>query len=431
MGHVDYFVDRYCQLFDATSRAWLPFQLWPPQWQTLCAFDEERLHVVLKARQLGLSWLCVAYALWLMRFAPGSVILLFSRRDDEATELLDRLRGMHARLPAWLRLPVSTDNAHEFKLTNGSRALSFTTTRHSARSFTASLVIIDEADFIRWFKQLLAAARPTVDAGGRLIVVSTVDKETQGSAFKRLFQQAEQKLNNYHATFLPWHARPERDESWYQAQRRDYDEDDLQQEYPATSAQALAPRSAQKRFRVQWLDQVYEEMQALRLSWLSATPATIYRAPEAGRRYLVAADPAEGSPTSDPSAATLFDVETWEEVASLHGRFETDVFAGYLVALADEYGGALICPERNNHGHALIDNIKFLGYERLLYLNPGDGKYGWLSNLKSKIQAVDHAAAVLRDGACCLHSRATINELALFDAATLKAPPGFHDDLAM
>jgi hypothetical protein len=67
----------------------------------------------------------------------------------------------------------------------------------------------------------------------------------------------------------------------------------------------------------------------------------------------------------------------------------------------------------------------------LLYINPHDKKYGWLSNHKYKVQAINHAAAALRDGACILHSRAAINELAILDAGTLRAPQGFHDDLAM
>ncbi len=422
-----FFIDSYCWLFDATQRAWLRFRLWEAQEWTVDDFGEHRLHIILKARQLGLSWLCIAYALWMMLFRVGSVVLLFSRRDDEATELLERLRGMHARLPDWMQATVVTDNAHEFALANGSRALSFATTKHSARSFTASLVIIDEADFIRWLSQLLTAAKPTIDAGGQLILLSTIDKENYGSEFKQLYQAAEQGLNNYHATFLPWHSRPGRDIAWYEAQREDYGEDDLKQEYPATPQEALEPRSAQKRFRSAWLNEAYEALPGGN----HHTPATIYRVPEPGRRYLVAADPAEGSPTSDPSAAVILDWETWEEVAVLHGLFETDVFAHYLITLAIEYHDAVICPERNNHGHAVIDNIKSAGYEWLLYQNPFDDKPGWLSNAKYKVLAVDHAAQTLRDGVVTLHTQGTINELAIFDAATLKAPEGFHDDLAM
>ena len=48
--------------------------------------DTHRLTVVLKARQLGFSWLVVCYSLWLMMFRSSATVLLFSKRDDEATE---------------------------------------------------------------------------------------------------------------------------------------------------------------------------------------------------------------------------------------------------------------------------------------------------------------------------------------------------------
>jgi hypothetical protein len=74
-----------------------------------------RLVVVLKARQLGLSWLVLAFALWLMLFYPIATVLLFSRRDEEAADLLAvRLRGMYDRLPAFLQVRgFATDNDHE------------------------------------------------------------------------------------------------------------------------------------------------------------------------------------------------------------------------------------------------------------------------------------------------------------------------------
>lgn len=422
-----YFIHEYCWLFDATRKAWLPFHLWPAQYRVLASLSRHLLHVILKARQLGLSWLCIAYALHMMLFEPGSVVLLFSRRDDEAKEMLNRLRGMHARLPDWLRQPLTTDNEHELAFANGSRAVSFATTKHSARSFTASLVIVDEAHFIQWFRQLLTAVKPTVDAGGQLIILSTINKEDPGGEFPLLFQEAHSGQNNYHATFLPWFARPDRDEDWYQAQQEDYSEDDLKQEYPATVAEALAPRSSAARFKSAWLDKAFVELDGAP----HHTPATIYTPPQPGHRYLIPADPAEGAPTSDPSPAMVFDVETWEEVAVLHGQFEMHIFAGYLVALARDYNNAVIVPERNNHGHAVILQIRNLSYGHFIYWNPHDNKLGWLSNAKYKTLAVDHTAQVLREGGLTLHTQAAINELAIFEASTLKAPQGFHDDLAM
>src|SRR5229473_2856486 len=95
---------------------WQFFRLWPEQRRVAGLLQANRLVVVLKARQLGLTWLVLAFALWLMLFYPIATVLLFSRRDDEAADLLAvRLRGLYDRLPAFLQVRgFATDNDHEW-----------------------------------------------------------------------------------------------------------------------------------------------------------------------------------------------------------------------------------------------------------------------------------------------------------------------------
>src|SRR5512136_788220 len=84
-----YFIHTYCYVYDAVSGDWVPFHLWPAQAGTLKTILTNLLVVILKARQLGLTWLVLGFALWLMIFHPAATILLFSRRDDEAVHLRD------------------------------------------------------------------------------------------------------------------------------------------------------------------------------------------------------------------------------------------------------------------------------------------------------------------------------------------------------
>ena len=106
-----YFTARYVHIYDATQQTWLPFTLWPAQHTVLHTMSSERKLVVLKARQLGISWLSLAYALWLLQCRPPATVLLFSLREAEAKELLWRLKGMYARLPPWLQArQVTKDN---------------------------------------------------------------------------------------------------------------------------------------------------------------------------------------------------------------------------------------------------------------------------------------------------------------------------------
>jgi hypothetical protein len=132
-----YFLDHYGYVYDAPAAGWTRFRLWPAPVQALAQLAGHHLPVVLKARQLGMSWLTVGFGLWQMPFRPAATVLLFSQRDDEAVQLLNsRLRGMYDRLPPLFRArAVVRDNAHEFRLSNGSAALAFPTT--GGRSYTA------------------------------------------------------------------------------------------------------------------------------------------------------------------------------------------------------------------------------------------------------------------------------------------------------
>lgn len=439
-----YLIDRYIWIEDATAREWVPFRLWRSQYEVLTTLQAARMTIILKARQLGLTWLALSYALWMMVFRPGSVILLFSMRDDEATELLTRLSGMHGRLPPWLRQSVLVDNDHELAFGNGSRARAFPTTKKSGRSFTATLAIVDEADYIQWFARLMTAVKPTIDAGGGLILLSTSNKEEPESEFKRIWREAIAGRNSYAPIFLPWGSRPDRDSDWYERQKADYTQDDLWQEYPATPEQALAQRESAARFSAADLDKCFQDAPPIQPAGAPALPGlTVYHAPRPATdalmagRYLISCDTSEGDLTSDYSPAIVWDMDSWEEVAHITGRFEPSVLARYLARLGDWYNQAVICVERNNHGHAVDVALREMDAAAMgvrdvrIYKNPFDDKHGWLSNAKYKTLAVNWAAEVFRDGACAIHSRAIMTELIGIQAATLAALEGMHDDNAM
>jgi len=425
-----YFIDKFCWIEDKVARDWVRFNLWEKQKDALEAMDANQQVIVLKARQLGLTWLAVSYALWTMLFRRGSGILLFSRRENEAKELLERMRGVHARLPESLRGSVTVDNAQELGMGGmQSWARCFPTTKHSGRSYSATVAIVDEADFIPDLKLLLNAVKPAIDGGGKLVLISTANKEDMNSAFKGIWQGAVKGMNGYRHIFLPWDAHPSRDQAWYARQGADYHTDDLHQEYPANLEQALSARQSSKRFPAEWLTRCRGDRVPL-VDALGVPGFTAYAHPLKGQEYLVSADPAEGNPGSDPSAAVVLDAETWEEVGTLHGNYEPDIFASYLTQAGEHYNRATVLVERNNHGHAVLLALEYAGYQNI-YMSPMDKKAGWLSNSRDKVLAVGNCAQALREGCCAVNHEGTLAELAILEAGTLKAPQGEHDDLAM
>lgn len=416
---------------------WIPFHLWPAQVQALHRMHRSSRLVILKARQLGLSWLALAYALWKLVFGAPATVLLFSLREDEAVELLGRLKGMYVRLQAWQQARcVVQDRRTLFELSTGSRALAFST--RAGRSYTGTLAIVDEADYIPDLGQFLNGVKPTIDGGGQLFLISTSDKRRPLSTFKNLFRAATGEAGGYERLFLPWQAHPGRDRAWYKRTKAEMyaqrgTDDDFYAEYPATPDEALAPQQHDRRIPLDWLSPCLANPElgsATPLQTPSALPLPglrIYVEPEPGRTYVIGADPAEGNPHSDASVATVVDALTWEECAQLAGQIEPTVFAGYVGQLAERYNDASILAERNNHGHTVIAALREAGRR---VLNGYDGKPGWLSNVKGKALLYDALAEAVRTRACKIHSPETAGQIASIEASTLRAPQGLPDDCA-
>jgi hypothetical protein len=439
------FIRECCHIFDKKEKRWLRFDLWPAQVEALLILQAEQQTVILKARQQGFTWLALSFALWLMLFHPTQEVLLFSLRDEEAKELVGhRLCGIHHRLPAWLKEGERAYySAHQLRLPNGSRAISFPTT--GGRSYAATFVLVDEADFIPKLGDLLNAVQPTVDAGGKLILLSTADKAQPQSAFKGIWRAARRKENEFRALFYPWSAHPGRDAAWYAAKLKAClattgVSDNVFQEYPSTPEEALAPRSLDKRLPAQWVSACFREDLALTQAELllehftaPAAPSlpflTVFAKPQQGCQYVIGADPAEGNPTSDESAATVLDEATGEQVAVLAGRIEPDVFAQYVCELARWYNKAAALVERNNHGAAVLLWLKD-NATGIFVLNGHDRHRGWLSHSRGKALLYDGAATRLREGRCLIRDPATYFQLCSIEGGTLRAPVGEADDRA-
>lgn len=445
-----HFLRAYAQILDtsqAEGGAWVAFGLWPGQEPVVEAIHVHQRVVILKARQLGISWIAIGYALWSALFRPAANVLLFSRRDDEAVYLLDeRLKGMYGRLPRWMRArAVVKGNDHRFELSNGSTIRAFPTS--GGDSYTATLAIVDEADLVPDLESLLRSVKPTVDAGGKLVLLSRADKSRPNSEFKRIYRAAREGRSPWCPVFLPWTVRPDRDAAWYAAQcadalARTMSLDAVHEQYPASAEEALAPASLNKRLPASGLLAVYEESTPLPTAALPAPLAAIaglrvYRLPVPGRRYKVGADPAEGLPGADhdDSAVSVVDDETGEEVCCGLGRWEpAREFPAVIEAVATTYNGAAVLVERNNHGHAVLGALT----GRVVLLDGPDGRQGLPKSPASKAQLWDdawgevtarrQAREVSKAAAPLIRDATTFAQLASLEARSCKAPTGEHDD---
>lgn len=235
----EYFIEQnvFIEDRDAKSLA-VPFLLWEGQKHTLKAFQDERLNIVLKARQLGLTWLTLAYAIWCMIYNPGYMVVALSKKDDDAKELVRRVAFICRHLPDMPKVYATTGQV-TIKHPNGEDSVfkSFTAAPDSGRSFTANLVIIDEWAFQQWAREIWDAAYPTINrpTGGKLIGLSTI---ARGSLFEDIWTASTNGDNTFHRTFLGWNTDPRRTKEWYEQTRKDLG-DSVLAEYPETEEEAF------------------------------------------------------------------------------------------------------------------------------------------------------------------------------------------------
>jgi len=186
------------------------FELFDYQEETLDTIRNNRFVVVLKARQLGLTTLMMAYAFWLLLFRPGSNVAVVSRSQTAADKALELGDFMRSFLPRWMEIRMPKLDAHAAKhhsyvFPNGlvSRITSYAATRTVAAGQTLHFVLWDEAALAEYQEDAFRTLMPTTDAGGSMVVFSTA----RGSynMFARLFRGAEAGENEFKPVFHPWH----------------------------------------------------------------------------------------------------------------------------------------------------------------------------------------------------------------------------------
>ena len=89
---IEYYVENYCVFEDKDAEELIqPFIMWDAQKEALRSIHEHRRNIILKARQLGFSWLVISYASWVCLMRSGRTAIALSRTEDEAKELVRRL----------------------------------------------------------------------------------------------------------------------------------------------------------------------------------------------------------------------------------------------------------------------------------------------------------------------------------------------------
>lgn len=138
-----YFMKKYLYI-QHQVRGKIPFELYPFQEKTLEDLCKHDFNIILKSRQMGISTLVAAYSLWVLLFNSDKNILVISKTQVIAKEIIGKVSFAHKNLPSWLRVEAIENNKLSIKLKNNSRIIAASSDSDASRSFSINFLIIDE-----------------------------------------------------------------------------------------------------------------------------------------------------------------------------------------------------------------------------------------------------------------------------------------------
>lgn len=179
----------------------------------------------------------------------------------------------------------------------------------------------------------------------------------------------------------------------------------------------------------------------------------VWEAPEHGHVYAAGADVAEGV-EGDRSVLAILCVTCRKTAMRYMGRPGIDSFYRLLYEYGMAYKRALLAPERNNHGHAVLLGLRELDYPNLYVENPDtrlaplkntikELKFGWLTNAESKPTMLDRLRIAVEGNSdedeTNFEPEFTVLDTEFLDEALgvreesrkISATGGKHDDLVM
>lgn len=464
-----HFVNSHCYMWAKEGGAPVDWTLWDFQEEALRAFADNRLNIVLKARQMGLSWCVCAEALYSVMFTENFKVYFQSLGKDEVGEQFDRIRFMYDNLPAWMKDRVGIggitrkstlkNNTSRIEFSNGSAILAKATTRNAGQGSAPGLYILDEFALNEKAQDTWRAVSPAAAGVGRVIVISTA--RGVGNKFFDLWRDASSGANSFVPFFIAASRHPEYTQTFLEERRMDFAGDAVGylQAYPEkpsdafqTSASCPFDRNRLKALQ----DRLACEKLEPEVGTLSGDDNIVFTAGRSGLfqiwkhpsdkgHYVIGADVAMGmsKESGDFSVAIVLDVDSCEVVAMFRARIEQEYYAGFLDLLGRYYNKAWIAVERNAVAGVVIENLKvtypWLYRQRVTgetFFDRTRVEIGFWTSAQSKPRLIANLRRAISDPQhpMAIPSKTILDELANYEQDSrgrLRASGNHHDDCVM
>lgn len=432
----------------------------------------------LKARQFGFSTLFLALFFCDTINNPNTETIIVAHDKDATLSLFERVRLFYDYLPPSKKAATRYSNRHElqFKDIHSRIFIATAGSKEVGRAKTINNALLSEYALYSDPETLMTGLLNTMPKGANAIIESTANGV--GNDFQLEWDNTQNNSSSFTGRFYPWftHSEYQLDEP-YEGELDEHEEmlvdeygvtrhqlawrrhemrkpgnrKKFPQEYPATAEEAFMSSGnpyfdrgllramamvAKPGIAKPEIPSQFAKLRAVAASSSDPDAAgklEIFAQPIPGRLYVIGADTAEGvTEKGDPDydSAHVLDSVTLEEVAHLHGRWDTHHFGMQLAELGWLYNTALLGVERNHHGHAVLNTLIHMAKYPHMRLDDPHGLYfhesidenkpvkvrkaGWPTTQHTKTFANDALASDILNGELSIRSKSTIAECIRF-----------------
>ena len=388
-----YIIERWLMVRDPESRRMVPFVANPMQADIIQTLRPRE--ITLKSRRAGLTSIYVAEALLDTCLKSGTNTELYAHNDDTARKIFEQVvLPQYLSLPDEVRPTAHRASVRELYFADLDSSFSVDTVGQSQRiaeskgqARTIHNLLLTEFAFYAYAEDFYEKISSCVPKGGKIRMDSTPNGL---NSFYARFTEAMEGHSEYRARFYPW---------WWDAKNQlpiddgetitfREEEKAIGKDNPLHDGAGLSSEQVKWRrwkmadlqprghltVRDVFVTEYPEDPQSCFLH--SGRPLflpsdlvkrTDPKDPVLGHDYAIGHDSSAGSAGGHPCGTVVLDLTTGEQVYAKRAWDPIEVQAARLLSLQQKYNHALIIPERNFPGDAVIALLRRDMTEMLYY----------------------------------------------------------------
>lgn len=412
-----YFAEKYVKIV-TIDRGLELIKLWDFQKEMILALKnppkDKRHPCILASRQVGKSTICRIFLLHYILFNEDKTVAILANKEKTAIKLMKELKDAYQRLPYWLQVGVKDGgwNKTTIELENEMNVICSSTSSDACRSFTISLLVLDEFAFVpdHIATEFISSVYPTISSGktSRIFCVSTPNGLNH---FHQIWRSANDDPDSeYYPIKIDWDRVPGRDEDFKRKTianlpggivqwNSEFGNKFIGSTNNLVDPDILENIKTDKPIALKFNDRLL-----------------IYKFPEKGKEYILGIDTAAGTGL-DHSVIQVLEINgdcNLDQVAVFRdNKIEINEFAEVCVAVSEYYNDGQMMVENDGVGQALTNTI-FYNHENENLINLDPKGLGINANKKTKSEACTNLKKYVEEKWLKIHDQTTLYELSRF-----------------